>query len=212
MAAACLALVVAAGVASPAFAADGDDVIVAKINEFIRRGWDDNDMKPSERTADGEFARRVALDVSGHIPSYEQLMDFLDDDASDKRLALVDDLLDETNYVRYWTNIWANLLVGRGNRRTDRGDLERYLRNSIARNQPYDKFVYELISAEGSSEENGAVAFLAAHLNDGQVPATSVTSRATACRPSGLPAGLSVSVELICQRIVRPFGPRTSTS
>ena len=176
LAAVTVALVFVCGPGEAA-AADGDEIIVVKINEYVRRGWDDNEIKPSERTADGEFARRVSLDIAGHIPSFEELMDFLEEDAPDKRLELVNQLLEESNYVRYWTNIWANLLVGRGNRRTDRGDLERYLRTSIARNEPYEKFVYELISAEGNSNENGAVAFLAAHLNDGQVPATSITSR-----------------------------------
>ena len=42
---------------------------------------------------------------------------------------------------------------------------------------PYDRFVFELVSAEGTSDENGAVNFLARHLNNGAVPATAITAR-----------------------------------
>ena len=45
------------------------------------------------------------------------------------------------------------------------------------RNVSYDKFVYELVSAEGSVTENGAVAFLAGHLNQNAIEATARTAR-----------------------------------
>ncbi|GAB4139786.1 MAG: DUF1549 domain-containing protein [Planctomycetaceae bacterium] len=159
-------------------AADSDEVIVQKINTYIRQGWTDNEIKPSSRASDGEFARRVSLDIVGHIPSYEQLMDFLEDTSSDKRAKFVDSLLADTDYIRNWTNLWANKLVGRANNRNgNRQALERWLRRQIYRNTPYNKMVFGLVAAEGSVQENGAVAFLANHLNDGAVPATSITAR-----------------------------------
>ncbi len=158
--------------------ADSDTEIVANINRLIQRGYSENEVTPSPRADDYEFARRAALDIIGHIPDYDMLMDFIEDESPDKRRRYVDQLLDHPDYVRNWTNIWGNLLVGRaGNRRANRGDLDRWLRNAIYRNMPYDQFVYELIAAEGPSNENGAVNFLANHLNDNAVPATSITSR-----------------------------------
>ncbi len=159
--------------------ADSDATVVAKIDAYIRQGWSDNEITPSERATDSEFARRASLDIIGHIPSYEMLTKFLKDDSTDKRSRFVDELLDHPNYIRNWTTIWANTLIGRDNRanRGARDPLERWLRDAFARNLPYDKFVFELISAEGTSEQNGAVNFLASHLNNGAVPATAVTSR-----------------------------------
>ncbi|MFQ5730742.1 MAG: DUF1549 and DUF1553 domain-containing protein [Planctomycetaceae bacterium] len=162
-----------------AWAAGGSDAeIVAKINAYVRQGWKENEVEPSEHAADGEWVRRVSLDVVGHIPSFDRLMDYLEDRSTDKRAKFVDRLLEDPDYVRHWTNLWGNLLVGRaGNRRGGRAALERWLRRELHRNTPYDKFVYALVSAEGSVQKNGAVAYLAGQLNDGAVPATSRTSR-----------------------------------
>lgn len=159
-------------------AADSDAEIVARINELIRAGWSDNEVKPSPRATDEEFARRTTLDILGHIPDYHKLMVFLEDESLGKREQLVNDLLDNDAYIRNWTGIWGNLLVGRANNRGGgRAALDRWLRQAFYTNMPYDKFVRELILAQGNSQENGAVVFLASHLNDGAIPATSITSK-----------------------------------
>lgn len=180
---ACLSLWAAVGwscwlMAVPASAAT-DAEVVAEINRHLRQAWTDNDVEPSPRAEDGEFARRASLDIVGHIPALETLVPFLVDDSPRKRDAFVDQLLADADYARNWSTIWGNLLVGRGNRqtRTARNDLDRWLNASFRRNLPYDKFVSELVSATGSSEELGAIGFIASHLNEGAVPATSITAR-----------------------------------
>ncbi len=159
--------------------AQTDDEIVAEIDRQIRQAWDDNNVKPSPRTEDGEFARRVSLDTVGRIPALNSLVEFLQDDSADKRRRYVDTLLDDPDYIQHWSAIWGNLLVGRANRRTQgaRNDLDQWLRQAIAKNQSYDKFAAELISATGSSDDNGAIGFLASHLNENAVPATAITAR-----------------------------------
>ncbi|MDA0586881.1 MAG: DUF1549 domain-containing protein [Planctomycetota bacterium] len=164
--------------ATSARAADSDAEIITKIDELIRLGWEDNEVKPSPRATDEEFARRVTLDILGRIPDYQSLLAFLDDESRSKRELLVNDLLDNEAYIRNWTGIWGNLLVGQANNRGGgRAALDRWLRQAFYSNMPYDQFVRELISAQGNSQENGAVVFLASHLNDGAIPATSITSK-----------------------------------
>lgn len=173
-----LSLVFTSSLPSAVQAADSDAEIIKKINELIRLGWEDNEVKPSPKATDEEFARRVTLDILGHIPEYQHLMTFLEDESRTKREELVNDLLDNEAYIRNWTSIWGNKLVGRANNRGGgRAALNRWLRQAFYTNTPYDQFVKELISAEGNSQENGAVVFLASHLNDGAIPATSITSR-----------------------------------
>ena len=173
-----LSLVFTSSLPSVVQAADSDAEIIKKINELIRLGWEDNEVKPSPKATDEEFARRVTLDILGHIPEYQHLMTFLEDESRTKREELVNDLLDNEAYIRNWTSIWGNKLVGRANNRGGgRAALNRWLRQAFYTNTPYDQFVKELISAEGNSQENGAVVFLASHLNDGAIPATSITSR-----------------------------------
>ncbi len=176
-AAALLSLLTLAG-SRLASAASSDEEIIAKINAFVKQGWIDNGVTPSERADDGEFARRVTLDVVGRIPAYQRLVQFLNDSSPDKRARLVDELLDEPDYAEQFSTIWGNLLIGRANnRRTNRGVLERWIKRQFEKNARYDQFVYDLISAEGNSEQNGAVGFLAAHLNENAVPATAITAR-----------------------------------
>lgn len=175
---AALLIVVGASFAKTGMAEESDATIVATINKHIRAGWDNNEIKPSDRAEDGEFARRVALDVVGHIPSYAELQEYLNDQSPDQRRKFVDQLLDQEGYVRNWTTIWGNLLVGRANNRGGgRAPLDKWLRTAFYKNLPYDEFVRQLLTAEGESEDNGAVVFLASHLNDMQVPATAITAR-----------------------------------
>lgn len=159
-------------------AADSDEVVIEKINQLIRANWENNDVKPSDRAEDGEYARRAALDIVGHIPHHAMLTEYLNDPSPNRRSKLVDQLLEEESYIRNWSTLWANWLVGRGNRRAGgREPLERWLRQSLYKNIPYNDFVEALLTAEGDADDNGAVVFLASHLNDMQVPATSITSR-----------------------------------
>jgi len=175
----CFALTIAIAAFHPAtaYAAGSDEEIVAKINAHVRQVWKDNEIEPSPPAPEGKWARRVSLDLVGHIPTYKQLMDFLEDDSPEKRAKFIDRLLNDPDYVRYWTNNWANLLVGRAGNGGNRAALERWLRRALYKNRPYNEFVYELVAAEGSVQENGAVAYLAGHLNEMAVEATSRTSR-----------------------------------
>lgn len=163
--------------AHPLPAADSDQVVIQTINKHVRQGWSDNEVAASQRASDGEFARRVSLDVLGHIPRYSELTQFLDGPEAERRQRFVEMLLDDEDYAKNWTTIWGNLLVGRTNNQGGRQALDRWLRRAFARNMPYDRFVFELVSAEGTSQENPAVNFLVSHLNNGAVPATAITAR-----------------------------------
>ena len=127
-----LSLILTSTLPSAVQAADSDAEIIKKINELIRLGWEDNEVKPSPKAMDEEFARRVTLDILGHIPEYQKLMAFLEDESRTKREELVNDLLDNEAYIRNWTSIWGNKLVGRANNRGGgRAALNRWLRQAF---------------------------------------------------------------------------------
>ena len=165
------------------FTTGSNDVMIQFINDQIRAGWAENGIEPSPVADDAEWLRRVYLDVIGHIPPAEEMAAFLEDKAVDKRATVINKLLDDPAYVRHWTAIWTNLLIGRGDGDAQDGGpqrraaLQKYLREVFAKNRPWNEAVQELVSAEGDFRENGAVNFLLAHLNDGAVPATAITAR-----------------------------------
>lgn len=176
-------------------AARSDDEVIKSIDARIKQGWTDADISPSQRATDGEWCRRVYLDVLGRIPSLDEITAFLKDRDRDKRAKLVDRLLtnDDTEdryleqYARNWATIWSNLLIGRtggmDNRSLiDREGMQQYLRRSFERNKPYDRFVFELVSADGvnkpgEEDYNGAVNYLVEKLDEDGVQATAHVSR-----------------------------------
>src|SRR5262245_58413198 len=46
---------------------------VRQINQHIRQVWVDNQLSPSPHATDGEWCRRVYLDIIGRIPSVQEL-------------------------------------------------------------------------------------------------------------------------------------------
>jgi len=166
---------------------------VALINEHLRLSWQANQISPSPVATDGEWCRRVFLDLIGRIPTVEELEHFLAEPAQERRAALVERLLgaDDSKYLeeyaRNWTTHWTNLLIGRSggterNSLVNREGLQQSLRRALQRNLPYDRLAYELIAAKGVSrpgEEsfNGFVNFLSGSLQDKAVQATAKTSQ-----------------------------------
>lgn len=152
--------------------------VVAVINEHLAAGWKVQGVEPSPPAEDGEWLRRVYLDVVGHIPPVDVAERFLADRDARKREKLLEQLLDDPAYVRNWTIVWTNLLIGRSDSRdVNRPALQKFLRESFARNRPWNEMVAEFISAEGRFDENGATNFLLAHLNNQAVPATAITAK-----------------------------------
>jgi hypothetical protein len=164
---------------------------VRQINDEIRRVWTDHQMSPSPAATDGEWCRRVYLDIVGRVPSVQELREFLASREADKKAKLVNKLLhDEVyteEYARNWTTIWTNMLIGRSggteqNTLISREGMQKYLRDSFARNKPYDRMVYELVTATGSTapgaeDFNGASNFLVMKLEDDAAQATAMTAK-----------------------------------
>jgi hypothetical protein len=171
-------------------AARGEDATVARINDHVQQAWSEAGLVPSSKANGGEWCRRVYLDVVGRVPTVDELQAFTSDRKRGRRERLVNRLLGpeyRDEYVRYWSGVWVNLLIGRtgGTERrslTDRDGMQQYVRGSLAYNKPYDQFVRELITATGScrpsdADFNGAANFLADKLTEEGVQATAKTSQ-----------------------------------
>ena len=163
-----------------------------QINSEISKQWNENGITASEEATAGEWARRVYLDLLGRIPSTKELRAFEKDSRKpDARRRLVQKLIYDDAYTvefaRNWATLWTNILVGRngGNERNsliNRDGMQKYLRDSFARNRPYDAMVRDLLTADGTNKPgednfNGAVNFLSMKLNEKAAQATADTSR-----------------------------------
>jgi hypothetical protein len=165
--------------------------VIARIDQLIRQGWSDFEVKPSSQATDGEWCRRLYLDLLGRIPTVDETRRFVASRADDKRAKLLKWMLtsDEglPQYARNWSTIWTNLLIGRTggtDRRSlvNRDGMAQFTRRAFASNMPHDRFVTELVGANGMNKPgeenyNGAVSFLLDNLEDDAIQATAKTSR-----------------------------------
>ena len=171
---------------------DGVPPQVEVINDLIERQWKDFQLRPAPDADDATWCRRVYLDLIGRIPTLEELTTFTQGRSVGNRQRLVQTLLYDDKYAEeyaeHWSTVWCNLLIGRSGgdedrSLTNRDGMLKYLRDSFARNKPYDKFVYELVTATGSTKPgtpgfNGATNYLIDKVNEEKgVLATSSTSR-----------------------------------
>jgi len=157
-----------------------DTKITEEINRIIRQGWEDNEVAASPVAEDAEWLRRVYLDTVGHIPALNNIEAFIRDKDPNKKARIIDELLQDPAYTENWTTIWTNLMIGRQTpRRTSRAGMQKFLREAFAKNRPWDDVVYDILTADGHFEENGAVNYLLAQMTmrDDGVQATAKTTR-----------------------------------
>lgn len=166
-----------------------------KINELIAKKWEEAGIKkPAAKAGDHEFLRRVFIDLLGRIPTVEEITDFERDRSQDKRVKLVQRLLNEkkytpknaagravqdipalrkvpidysAQYARNFAEIWSVWLLTRsGVDEIYREQFHVWLEEQLDSNVPYRDFVTALVTATGKSNENGAVHFVFRHLGD----------------------------------------------
>lgn len=113
---------------------------------------------PSQPADDARFLRRVSLDLIGRLPTPDEARAFLADADPKKREKLVDSLLERPEYADHWAGKWADLLRPNPYRVGIKAVLnyDQWIRDSFRKNKPYDQFVRELITAQGSTWRNGA--------------------------------------------------------
>ena len=112
-------------------------------------------IPPSPLCNDATFLRRVSLDLTGTVPSPEEVQAFVAAKSEDKRSRLVDELLKRPEFVDYWTLQFSDLLQNRRERDHDvRGtkgvrSFQSWLRGQVAANRPWNELAREVITAAG---------------------------------------------------------------
>ena len=136
-----------------------------QVNNYIDDAVDQKLMQlkylPSDLCTDEEFIRRVYLDVIGILPTLEEVTAFAADQDPNKRDKAVDQLLDRSEYSKFWALKWGDLLRLTSGQVTNEGVYKyyRWVERSFRENKPYDQFATELLTATGSTFSNPAANF-----------------------------------------------------
>ncbi|MFO0824248.1 MAG: DUF1549 and DUF1553 domain-containing protein [Gemmataceae bacterium] len=150
----------------PAPAIAKDPVALAKfIDSHISRMLAEDKISASPRCTDDEFLRRAYLDITGTIPTADKAREFLDSKNADKRARLLDELLADPNYGRRMADIWTAKLfpIDSANRFVLKEPFYKWFEGEFNKNVAWDRLVTELVTAEGSVEQNPATTYFLAN-------------------------------------------------
>ena len=137
-------------------------VAVQQINRAIEDEQKKQKLTYFVELNDFLFARRIYVDLTGTIPTYEELVNFVNQKNPHKRTYLINQLLASEGYVSHNYNYFADLL--RIQTKMQGGEsialFTGWLKDSIHQDKPYNRLVYEMITASGTIVENPATGYL----------------------------------------------------
>ena len=142
----------------------------AKIDSLVEANYAKFGTNPNPLTTDEQFVRRVYLDIDGTIPTVKQVRSFLQSSESQKRAKLIETLLGQEGYASNFYNYWSDVLRLKENQLSNNVPGKPYcewVKESLETNKPYDKFVYEMLTAEGKIWDNPAAGYI---LRDAGMP------------------------------------------
>jgi len=128
------------------------------VDNHTNKKWKELGIVPSELCTDKQFIRRLTLDLTGTLPTPNQIKSFLANPDPQKRDKLVDQLLETPEYSYLFANKWADVL--RVKRRGEAARAEgtfafhNWIRDAIAKDKPYDQFVREILGAVGDERHS----------------------------------------------------------
>lgn len=143
-----------------------DAVINAVIDHYIDAGLEANGVHAAAQIDDANFLRRVTLDLAGRIPTATETQSYLASTDADKRVRLVDRLLQSPDFAYHLRNeLDAMLLPGRQD-----GAFREYLLRAVQEQRPWSQIFSDMmLGRDYVPEERPALAFLktrAANVDD----------------------------------------------
>jgi hypothetical protein len=149
--------------AAPAFDIQPHNFVDTHVLAKLRR----MNLPPAPLADDAVFLRRACLDVTGELPTTEEIRAFVKDSSTDKRSRKIEELLRRPGHAALWTLRFCDLLKAADfgvyadalSQEADAPRLQAWVRARLEENTPYDQFVERILlatSREGHSAEQYA--------------------------------------------------------
>ncbi|MBW3541845.1 MAG: DUF1549 domain-containing protein [Planctomycetes bacterium] len=131
-----------------------------KVDELVLDKLRKLGVVQSELSTDAEFLRRVSLDVTGTLPTPEEVETFLADASPDKRARKIDELLERPTYAAWWTTRLCDFTGNNDDalnnvtpvRTQASKDWYDWIYKRVAGNTPYDELVEGIVVANSRNE------------------------------------------------------------
>jgi len=101
--------------------------------------------------SDYEFLRRASLDLTGRIPSPDEVRAFVADRDAAKRDKLIDKLLESESYVDKWAYYFMDLFRANGKMGRGQNLFHYWMKENLRVDRPYDDVVRSIIAAAAKS-------------------------------------------------------------
>ena len=134
---------------------NGDPTTV--IDLMIQARWKKAELPVASRASDDQFVRRIYLDLVGRIPTLAERQQFIEQRLSDKRVKLVDLLLNSEEHANYLASVFDTLFMGRGDEgqytNRQKTGWNGFLQKAFLEDRPWDQVVRDILLAR--PRENG---------------------------------------------------------
>jgi hypothetical protein len=131
------------------------------IDQLLVARWKELGLTPSPLCSDEEFLRRLYLDAIGTLPTPAEIRAFLADTRADKRRHAVEAVLQRREFADWWALKWADLLRINRTALQEKGmwSFYNWVRAQMRDHVPLDRFVRDIVTAEGSTFIDGPANF-----------------------------------------------------
>ncbi len=128
------------------------------IDEYIFGKMEREGVPHAALSSDNEFLRRVSLDLTGRIPTPEEIRTFVADADPAKRDKLIDRLLASDAYVDKWAYFFMDLFRANGKMGRGQNLFHYWMRENLRVDRPYDDVARSIIAASAKSNHVVAAA------------------------------------------------------
>ena len=141
--------------APPVPAVKNIDWVKNPIDAFILSKLSNNGLEPNPEASKSELARRAYLNLTGLVPTPEQVATFVADNSPDAWEKLVNSLLDKPQYGEKWARHWLDVVrYAESNgfeRDSNKPHIWRYrdwVIDAYNTDKPYDRFIMEQLAGD----------------------------------------------------------------
>lgn len=188
--------------------------LASAIDASLAATWKEQSIVPAAPADDGEYLRRVTLDLIGRTPRVAEAREFLADANPDKRAAIVVKLLQTPAHAVHSAAVtrgdWFNVGMDDFRRFDAINRMQDWLRREYAANTPQDELVRKLLTAKVAVGQRGR-AF--DRSDDDETPFLAAYYQANDAKPETIAATVSrtfLGIKLECAQCHdHPFAPYT---
>ena len=144
----------------------------ANVDTFIGKRLKEVGLDFSQQASKRTLIRRIYLDLTGLLPTPEQVDAFLNDERPDAYRLMVEEVLESPRYGERWARHWLDVVryadsagFETNHERPNAYHYRDYVIRAFNEDKPYDQFVFEQIAGD-TVDAHAATGFLVAGPSD----------------------------------------------